>query len=55
MNGSTMMELIEYYYWDIVADYVYPKNAKDNPEIEDVEYMNDEKFMEYANNWVVDK
>lgn len=54
MTGSDMLELIEYHYDEIVADYIYPKNAKDNPEVEDIDYMEDEKFQEYAMEWVQD-
>jgi hypothetical protein len=55
MNGTTMYDLIEYYYEDIVSDYIYPKNAKDNPEVEEVDYMEDEEFQKYAQNWVVER
>ena len=54
MNGTTMYDLIEYHYEEIVADYIYPKNAKDNPEVEDIDYMEDEAFQKYADNWVSD-
>jgi hypothetical protein len=55
MDGSTMIDLIEYHYHEILADYVYPKNAKDNPEIEDLDLMDDKKFQEYAMEWISEK
>jgi hypothetical protein len=54
-NGNYVLEQIEYHYEQIVADYVYPKNAKDNPEIEDIDYMEDEDFQKYAQQWVVER
>jgi hypothetical protein len=55
MNGNDMYESIEYHYEEIVADYIYPKNAKDNPEVEDIDYIEDPKFQKYAEEWVAER
>jgi len=56
MDAGDMYDQIEYYYDDILEDYLFPKNAKDNPEIEDTDYMTDymedPEFQKYAEEWV---
>lgn len=54
MNGSNMIDLIEFYYDEIVADYIYPKNAKDDPEVENTDYFKDPDFYTFAESWVND-
>jgi hypothetical protein len=54
MNGSTLIELIDTFYWDIMADYVGIKESRNMTEEQADKIARSEKWQKFAERWITE-
>jgi len=53
MNGSTAIELIDTYYWEIMGDYCAEKDFSELPDEQEAEKISKtDEFNNYAIKWI---